>query len=112
LDITQCQQACCDSTTGTPLRKERWKPVKAALTSPCPSLGRTLRFVRTRHGCTDAAPGSERADDPAADRLAGGHEVIEQLVDERLVEDALVAVAVEIQLQRFQLHAAGRRGVG
>src|SRR4051812_47491314 len=78
------------------------------------SEGASPRRLLVRRGDRgrDAAARRERADDPAARRLARRHEVVEQAVDDRLVKDALVAVALQIELQRLQLHAAGRRRVG
>jgi hypothetical protein len=63
-------------------------------------------------GCGNAAARGESADDAAASRPAGRHEVIEQAIDEGFVKHALVAVALEVELERFQLDAqrAGRIG--
>lgn len=54
----------------------------------------------------------EGADDLAANRLARLHEIIEQAIDNRFVKCALVAVALEIKLERFQLNAQRARRVG
>ena len=40
-------------------------------------------------------------------RLTGGHEVIEDSVGHLLVGDGLIAVAVDIKLDRLELHHAG-----
>jgi hypothetical protein len=69
-------------------------------------------LVLAGDGRGDAAARRERADDPAAARLAGGHEVVEQAVDDRFVERTLVAIALQVELEGLQLHAAGGRGVG
>src|SRR5262249_21194799 len=60
----------------------------------------------------DAAARREGARDPAAQRPAGRDEVVEQAVDEGFVEDALVAVALEVELERAQLDAGFAWSVG
>ena len=54
-------------------------------------------------GRRDAAAGGERAGDAHAAGLAGRDEVIEDLVGRGFVEDALVAIAGQVELQRLQL---------
>src|SRR5439155_10007689 len=71
-------------------------------------------FMGTCDGRGDAAAWREGADDATAHRPAGGHEIVEQAIDQGLVEDALVAVALQVELERFQFDAAlgGRVGEG
>src|SRR5262249_9373735 len=69
-------------------------------------------LVDAGDGGGDAAARGEGRDELAAERAAGGHEVVEQAVDEVLVEDALVAEALQVELERLQLDAAVRRRVG
>src|SRR5262249_41491007 len=71
-------------------------------------------LVGAGDGGGDATPGGEGADDAGAGGAARADEVLEDLVDERLVEDALVAVALEVELERLQLDAlrGGRVGEG
>ena len=57
-------------------------------------------------------PRGEGANHPAAPRPAGGHEIVEQAVDDGLIEDALLAVALEVEFQRLQLDTGSRRRVG
>src|SRR5262249_42570683 len=60
-------------------------------------------FIRRRDRRQDAAARGEVADDRHAPRGAGGDEIVEDLVGDRLVEDALVAELEKIVLQRLQL---------
>ena len=65
-------------------------------------------FLRVGRGddSLDAAADGKIADDRHAARLACGHQVVEDLVGDRLVEDAAVAELDHVVLQRFQLDAA------
>src|SRR5439155_25775381 len=56
-------------------------------------------------GAPQAPAGGELADDTGVDRQAGGNEVSQNSVHGILVEDADVAVGVDIQFQGLQLHA-------
>ena len=67
-----------------------------------------LRVVGGHLG-RDAAARGEVADHRHAPRLARGDEVVEDLVGRRLVEDALVAIAEQVVLQRLQLEARADR---
>src|SRR4051812_5496253 len=60
-----------------------------------------------RYGDTgaDAAAGGEGGDELEAAGIQGGDEVVEDAVGDILVEDALVAEALEVHLQTFQLDA-------
>ena len=61
--------------------------------------------MSTRDFACDAAAGRERADDGAPPRLNPCHEIVQQPIDDLLVENALVAKSLQVQLERFQLHA-------
>src|SRR6187200_448488 len=63
------------------------------------------RFVRAGHGRRDAAARRESADDLQAPRLGDLHEVVEQAVDDSLIEDALIAKALQVELQRLEFDA-------
>ena len=54
----------------------------------------------------------EVADDGHAARLAGGDEIVEDLVGDRFVEDAAVAELDDVVLERFQLDTAVAGHVG
>jgi len=68
--------------------------------------------VLTSDRCSDAAAGRESADDAAANWPACRHKIIEHTINKRFIKHALVAVALEIELERFQLHAQRARRVG
>src|SRR5690349_19746605 len=57
------------------------------------------------HGRRDAAAHPELADHRDLRRRDRGHQVVADLVGHRLVERALVAVAPQVELQRFELDA-------
>src|SRR3569833_2024787 len=59
----------------------------------------------------DAAAGAELAAHHSPHGIAGFHHVFEDLVDDVFLEDAEVAVAEEVFLERFELEAAGARHV-
>ncbi len=61
-------------------------------------------------GGRDAATGGEGAGDAHAPRRAGGHQVVEDLVGGRFVEDAAVAVGQQVVLQGLQLDTAVASG--
>src|SRR5262245_66653308 len=67
---------------------------------------RFLLLVVRGDGRLDAAARRELALDRHPLRLAGGDEIVEDLVGGALVEDAFVAVVEQVVLQRLQLDAA------
>ena len=64
-----------------------------------------LLFVPDRHFSLDSAANGEIARYGHPPRLTRGHEVIEDLVGDILVEDAFIAELDEVVLERFQLDA-------
>jgi hypothetical protein len=52
-----------------------------------------------------AAARRKRSYHPATSRRARGHEIVEQPIDDVFVIDALIAKTLQIQLERFELHA-------
>src|SRR5262249_54550233 len=70
-----------------------------------------LRRLDTRHSRRDAAARCEGPDYLAPPRPARGHEIVEQLIHRVLVKNAPITIAVQIQLERLQLHAQVRRRV-
>src|SRR5688572_29636942 len=54
----------------------------------------------------DAAPDGKIADHSHSTRLAGGHEIIEDLVGDIFVENALVAELDQVVLKRLQFYTA------
>jgi len=57
------------------------------------------------HACSNAASGSEVRDDFHLPRLGDGDEIVQNHVRHVLVEGAVIAELLEVQLQRFQLEA-------
>src|SRR5580692_1557448 len=58
-------------------------------------------------GGSDAAAGAEHALDHCPDRIGGLHDVFQNLVDDVLLEDAQIAIAEQIFLERLQFQASG-----
>jgi hypothetical protein len=54
----------------------------------------------------DSAAGAEVADDDGPDGVGGFDDVVEDLVDDVLLEDAEVAIGEEVFLEGFEFHAA------
>src|SRR5688500_3683630 len=75
-----------------------------------PTSGSAL--VRGGDDGLDAAADGEVADDGHAPRLAGGDQVVENLIGDRLVEHAAVAEVDHVVLERLQLDAAVAGRVG
>src|SRR5262249_1046712 len=73
---------------------------------------RVARLMGAGDRGADPPARGERSNDPTAPWTAGCHEVIEQAVDHRFVEDPLVAVALEGELERLQFDAQIPGGVG
>ena len=69
-------------------------------------------LVAGGHGGRDAAACRKRADHGDPPRLAGRDQVIEDLISDRLVEDAAVAEVDQLILQRLQLDAPIGRHIG
>ena len=69
-------------------------------------LHSSFRIVSGCDDRLDAAAHRKVADDGHAPRLAGGNQVVEDLVGHVLVEDAPVAELDEVILQRLELDAA------
>ena len=63
------------------------------------------------NGCGDATPYREVSHNNHPVRGTRGDQVIENLIRDLFIEDATVAEAYEIVLQRFKLQAASVRGV-
>ena len=63
------------------------------------------------NGCGDATPHREVAHNNHPVRGTRGDQVIENLIRDLFIEDATVAEAYEIVLQRFKLQAASVRDV-
>ena len=72
----------------------------------------TARGIGRGDDRLDAAADREVADDRHAAGLAGGDQVVEDLVGHRLVEDAAVAELDQVVLQRLQLDTAIAGDVG
>src|SRR6516165_10305227 len=102
------QQPCL---AGIPVVYRRIPGVKSSFRRPGAD-GSRLRLVVAAHGGGDAAARREGADDAAPLRGARRDEVVEQAVDDGLVERPLRAVALEVELERLQLDAGRRGGVG
>src|SRR5579872_580856 len=76
-----------------------WKACRSSV----PSIGILIR--RRDHG-RDAAPDREVAHDRHAAWRAGGDEIVEDLVGDRLIKDPAVTKLDHVVLQRLQLDAA------
>src|SRR5437667_1839509 len=63
-------------------------------------------FVDAGYGGSDTAARGEGSDDLAAARPARRHEIIQEPVYCRLVEDPFIAIRLQVQLERFELDAA------
>src|SRR5690606_3643052 len=86
-------------------------PVATRRRQVCRLTRRSLAVLRDDRRRNPAARG-KGARDAHAPGAAGGDQVVEDAVDGRLVEDALVAVALQVELQRLELDAGSGRGVG
>src|SRR6516164_3180599 len=108
---TACAMFCptCDWKTPLPWKlPPPWSAKTATLSHPRRRAGLALasrRFIHTRHRCGNPPARGERADDPAAPRAASRHEIVQQAIDDVLIEHALVAIALQIQLERLQFDA-------
>ena len=67
------------------------------------------RVVADGHLGLDAAAHREIADDRHASRLAGGDEIVEDLISDIFVENALVAELDKVVFERLQFDAAADR---
>src|SRR5581483_9172679 len=95
-------------------RPESSKGVCGSEDTPFEDSGRATRdrpprlngsLVNAGHGGGDAAARGEGPHDLAAPRRARLDEVVEQPIDDRLVEAALGAVALQVELEGLQLDA-------
>src|SRR5436190_12657828 len=89
----------------SPLPDGRAQRATPQALSPLP-VTRALLLVRRRHARGNAAARREIAHDGHPPRGAGGDQVVENLVGDGLVEDALVAEVHQVILQSLQLDAA------
>src|SRR5687768_1477601 len=71
-----------------------------------PSSFSFLLFLLCRHRRTDSPAHRKIPYDGHASGTAGGHEVVEDLVGDRLVEDAPVAESNHVVLEGLELEAA------
>ncbi len=69
-------------------------------------------LIFTRHPRRNPAPRREGPNHFAAARPACRHEIVEQAINDVLVENPLVAVALQIEFEGLQLHAQLRWCVG
>src|SRR5262249_4400144 len=89
------------TASATCCRTSRWRTPSSWTGASTEAALLVRPLVHARHGRRNAAARREGADDAAMARPAGGDEVVEQAIDHAFVEDALVAEALQVELERL-----------